>query len=409
MKRAIDLAVTAGRKRQSPRTGFVHLCSSDESALDTIPIFENFCFAMALFRQRSIESILEGKKLVERLLAFQTSEGNFPIYLHEFSQCYDPWMGLRIAPALVQIHRHFGSCIGADMQSKILLALDRVTQFSAIRNRPSLWEHRFQKLQGKEIDFSPATSDEWFHWLIGEQLSSSPISAKIPYHPGLQAFIGGSEAQEKGEPRPHPLEWVLSESQGYNERLLRDHPTMLQSALLFPIDTPMTPSPDVFTLIPEGVRLLWNGCKKIHSLSAPGGKLLEPGKIAFELSAECEQQRDGIEAAIFCDLSLETQLTIGEKQGTIFYLGDPILIRTPALHIELRFELTSGDGMFCGQISRANRPTQTACKGPLLYEVFDWRIALRTLRRSSGCLIIALMRILHPQKGDEPSISKEVY
>ena len=42
---------------------------------------------------------------------------------------------------------------------------------------------------------------------------------------------------------------------------------------------------------------------------------------------------------------------------------------------------------------RANRPAQTACKGDLLYEAFDWRVAMRTLRRSPDCLIAVSMKV----------------
>ena len=388
-KRAVDLAVSAGRKRQSSRTGFVHLFPNEEAA-DTIPIFENFCFAMALFRQKSVESILEGKELIERLLAFQTPEGNFPIYLHDFPRCYDNWMGLKIAPILLQIQRRFGNVVGADLKEKIGIAYERLMKFAEQRNRPPLWEHRYLKLQGKESSFTPESHEEWFQWLVSEQLESSAIRPKLPYHPAFQAFTGGPEAQEKGEPRPVAIEWALAEKQGFSERLLRDHPAVLQSAILFPIDVELNVFPSSpYFLIPEGSRLLWKG-GKLHSFSAPDGKMKESGKIFYDLSEPAlEEKRDLIEAAVFCDLSSETVVTIGGKRGTVFRLGDSIEIRTPELTIELRFDLVEGEGDFCGQISRANRPAQTACKGALLYEAFDWRIAVRTLRRSPRCQIVA--------------------
>lgn len=394
-KRVIDLAIAAGRKRQSPRTGFVHFHATDEQAVDTIPIFENFCFAFSLFRQRTVESILEGKQLVERLLAFQNQEGNFPIYLHDFPKCYDPWMGLKIAPVLFHIQRLFAAGIGAETNAKIQLALERLLQFSAGRARPPVWEHRYQKMVGNDISFSPTTSDEWFSWLVTEQLGSSqPPVAEIPYHPDLQAFIGGPEIQEKGEPRPTPLEWILAEKQGFSGRLRGDHLAVLQTSLLFPIDTIRMPPSSSYSWIPGEARLLWGGTK-LHSLSCPNGEFLEPGKIRYELTSAAEDEKGNqFEAVCFCDLSSETQLLINGRKGTVFYLGDCIQIQTPALCIELCFELAQGEGDFCGQISRANRPSQIACKGPLLYEVFDWQIGMRTLRRSPHALIDLSVKIL---------------
>lgn len=395
-KRLVDLAVSAGRKRQSPRTGFIHFFPAEETISDTIALFENFCFVVALFRQKSVESILEGKELLEKLLAFQTPEGNFPIYLHEFPKCYDPWMALRVAPVLVQIERRFGTVIGSDLKEKITASLARLLKFAESRARPAVWEHRFLKLQGKDADFTPSSHDDWFLWLISEQLDLSPAFREIPYHPDLQAFIGGAEIQEKGEPRPVPIEWVLAESEGFSERLLRDHPAMLHSALLFPIESPSVLPRTSCLLIQDGVRLLWRE-KKLHSFSVPQGIFKEPGKVFFELKGPVFVEKgDLIEAAAFCDISPETELTIEGKKGTVFQLGDPIEIRTPLLTIELKFELLEGSGDFCGQISRKNRPAQIACKGALLYEAFDWQIALRTLRRSPDCLVaLSIKTVIH--------------
>ena len=393
-KRAVDLAVAAGRKRQSPRTGFVHLFPNEETFADTIPIFENFCFAMALFRQKSVESIREGKELIERLLAFQTAEGNFPIYLHDFPRCYDHWMGLKVAPILLQIQRRFGNVVGAELKEKMSLAYENLMRFAAMRNRPPLWEHRYLKLQGKEFSFQPVAHEEWFHWLVSEQLNALASCPKLPYHPAFQAFIGGSESQEKGEPRPVAIEWALAEKQGFSERLLRDHPAVLQSAILFPIEPEGYVFPDsAYHVIPEEARILWKG-RKLHSFSAPKGKMREPNKIFFDLSEPfIEEKGDLVEAAVFSDISSETEVTIGGKKGTVFSLGDSIEITTPSLTIKLRFDLVEGEGDFCGHISRANRPAQTACKGAFLYEAFDWRIAMRTLRRSSGCQIVASIQL----------------
>jgi hypothetical protein len=390
-KRAIDLAVRAGRIRQSPRTKLVHHHFID-TATDTIPFFENFCFAMALFRQRTVESILEGKEILERLLAFQIPEGNFPIYLHDFPRCYDPWMGLRIAPILIQIQRHFGAVMGAELKKKMAAALLELLKYAESRNRPPLWEHRFLKLQGIASDYSPKDPDEWFHWLLSEQLDSLKCERVIPYHPDLQALLG-EEVQEKGEPRPTPLEWILAEQAGFSERLQKDHIAVLHAALLFPISEPKVLASSAFVLIPERPLLLWRGGCKLHSLSVPGGHLRE-GKIYFDLpEPPLIEKRDLIEAGLYCDISPETKLTICGKKGTVFPLGATVEIRTSMLMIELRFDLEAGEGDFCGQITRANRPAQTACKGELLYEAFDWRIAMRTLRRSPNCRIAVSLNI----------------
>ena len=202
--KTVDLALKAGRKRKSVRTGFIHLFPGEETASDTIPLFENVCFAMALIQQKQTEAILEAKELLERVLAFQTGEGNFPIYLHEFPRCYDRWMGLKIAPLLLQIYRRFSVGLG-DLKEKLLQSVEKAIQFASSFERPPLWEHRFRKLQGDEASFIPKTQEEWYHWLISMQLDQVPLLLPIPYHSGLQAFLGGIEVQEKGEMRPTPI------------------------------------------------------------------------------------------------------------------------------------------------------------------------------------------------------------
>jgi hypothetical protein len=390
-KRAVDFAIKAGRLRQSPRTKLVHY-HSIETASDTIPLFENFCFAMALFRQRTVESILEGKEILERLLAFQIPEGNFPLYLHDFPKCYDPWMGLRVAPILIQIQRRFGAVIGGELKEKIAAALPKILINAESRNRPPLWEHRYLKLQGISSSYIPKAAEEWFQWLLTEQLDALEFVHEIPYHPDLQAFLS-DEVQERGEPLPTPLEWLLAEKSGFSERLQKDHIAMLHAALLFPILEPKVLPPGPFVLIQEPPRLLWRGGGKLHSLSAPGGRLKE-GKIYFDLPEPALIEKgDLIEACLYSDISLDTDLRIDGKKGTVFPLGATVEIRTTTLNVAMRFDLEIGEGDFSGQISRANRPAQTACKGDLQYAAFDWRIAMRTLRRSPNCRLAVSMNI----------------
>src|SRR3569832_1741282 len=82
--KSLELALRAGRARQSPQTGFVHHSYENlERSAETIPVYENFCFALALFRTKTVENVLEAKNLLERLLAFQTAEW-FPLFLHDY-------------------------------------------------------------------------------------------------------------------------------------------------------------------------------------------------------------------------------------------------------------------------------------------------------------------------------------
>lgn len=99
-----QLALVAGRFLQSSQTGFVHHCERpiDEMQRDTIPLYENFLFALSLLRNHKAECRQEGSSLLSKLLAFQIKEpeqeGFFPIYLHEYPNCRDQVAQIRLLP-----------------------------------------------------------------------------------------------------------------------------------------------------------------------------------------------------------------------------------------------------------------------------------------------------------------------
>ena len=70
--RTIDLAYSAGKNRQSPRTGLVH---GEGLFADTISIYDNFCYAYALLCQKRAETVIEAKSILTRLFSFQTGAG----------------------------------------------------------------------------------------------------------------------------------------------------------------------------------------------------------------------------------------------------------------------------------------------------------------------------------------------
>ena len=104
------------------------------------------------------------------------------------------------------------------------------------------------------------------------------------------------------------------------------------------------------------------------------------------------------EVALYIDLSSETEIFVEGQKATVFQLGDRLSLVTPSLQIEIQFRLIEGEGNFCGHLFRSNRPTQIACKGPLLHEAFDRQICLRSLRRLTSCVVQALIFVKNGQK-----------
>ncbi len=378
MIRWIDLAVNAGKKRQSPRTGFIHYFPKEESVSDTIPVFENFCFALALFRLKTTESVLEGKEIIERLLGFQAPDGNFPVYLHDFPKCWDFHLGLKIAPILIHVLRDFGSVLNGAYKEKLEFALKKMIQPP---KHPS-WESRYKACLG-ERPLKP--SQDWFESIVSDQLFEKGCAYPIPYHRDLKVFLGAPSPQLKREIEPLPIEYVLAEKEGFDARLLSDHPHQIYSGILYPFSSSAETS-GLFYSQDEFSRLLWKG-ESVHSLIFPGS-IKKGDCFIFALPEGVEMGREDLfEVLSYCDISSETELFINGEKGMVFYLGDTVSIQTPLLKIDLRFELLDGEGEFCGQISRANRPNQIACRGANLYEAYDWQIGLRTLRRRGACTI----------------------
>ncbi len=358
--KAIDLAILSGQKRLSPRTGFVHLHPSGEEFADTVPLYENFCYALALFRQKTAESVLAAIDLVRRLLSFQVPDGNFPVFLHEYPKTHDFHMGLKVAAILTYLLKLFPNVLG---DLKPLLENALALTLSKVPEKP-FWLNRYRALKNLPLlDLDPAalTLAEWTDFLITEQLAGKN-HFDLPYDAENQLF-GLSAPQEKGEPRPHPIEWILAEGR-YASRFLKDHPHQLLCAPLFPFSYTPTPLPD------SSFRLFWQG-KTLHSLVGKG--------LVFDLPENIEMGRgDLFEAALYCDRSAETEILIEGKKGSLFQLGETVTIQTPQKTVHLRFFLKEGSGDFCGHIFFANRPSQVA-KG---HEAYDWQIGLRTLRRS---------------------------
>lgn len=380
MNNAIEAAVKAGRKRQSPRTGFVH-CFRGSDASDTIPTYENFCFALSLIHQKSAASVTEGLQIIQRLLAFQTEEGNFPYYLHEYPTCRDLHLPLKAAPILLTILRDYSPILTEEIKGKITRALHRMLSTCPER-ADFFWKTRYGICKGAPYQFSGGDA---FEELISASLSENNPAIEqlhrglaLRFWPKLSLFLSEKPAQEKAEPQPQPIEYVLA--QEWTERLKQDHPHQLFAALVKkPVLPFLNPSPFVVN-DQKDFALYWKG-SQIHSLFAEASTVqkTETGfDLIFALENEVpEPKKELFEASIYCNRSEETSLWVQEKKATIFSLDQTVNIQTSALQMTCSFEILEGEGDFVGHILHGNRPSQIDHT-----KAYDWKIAIRTLRRS---------------------------
>lgn len=134
MKQLIEMAILSGRKRKSVQTGYVHHFhgGQDSEPQQSIPLIENFLYAYALLRARTIESVNEAKGILDGLLYFQNghsrdiSFGNFPIYLHDYPVCKDRFTGVHVGMVLCLILKQFHQILGQDLKSRLEKSLGLV-------------------------------------------------------------------------------------------------------------------------------------------------------------------------------------------------------------------------------------------------------------------------------------------
>lgn len=133
IKRIIEMAVAAGRKRQIDQTGYIHLSykALPEEVNYPIPIVENVLFALSLCRTKTVEGVTEAKTLIEKLLYFQNregteSDGNFPVYLHEYPECKDWYNSVHLIPPFYWLLAQFPQVLGQELRLKLEDAAKRI-------------------------------------------------------------------------------------------------------------------------------------------------------------------------------------------------------------------------------------------------------------------------------------------
>lgn len=163
-----DMAVKWGRNRQSAQTKFLHYFNhGNNEPHDAIPLVENALFALSLFQTKTSEGILEGKGIIEALLHFQNrslelSNGNFPVYLHNYPNCHDKFTGMRLFPAFYWIYRCFHQILGNDLKTALETSCSLIIQHALKLYRESDLPY--------EIKLRLATSlQAWGHLVKEEQ------------------------------------------------------------------------------------------------------------------------------------------------------------------------------------------------------------------------------------------------
>jgi len=375
----VELCLKASRRRLSQQTGFVHLhYDAEETCQHTIPLFENFCYVLGLFRSRLSEDIAEGKALLERLLAFE-NEGNFPVYLHEFPQCKNRGLALDLLPILTHIERLFSSVLGESLKDKLAKTLKRVREYL--------------NTEASRFPFNqPQGSLGLAKQLIKLQMEGRMEDLSGDWHRGLAIYVGSQGREMFYGPYPAPTLYDLFMSQWsgiFPDRLKNDHTIHIQASLVMPFDIPFPEKDHSIPYIADST-IYWGNANKPYSLAIASKKaalVFEDGEVIFKLQEQVPEEGEA-EVGFFLNLDPDHTLTIEGERATTFRLGETIEITTKGVQtVTLSFVLKEGEGDFFGHVSRANRPRQTATRGERRYEAFDYYLSLRTVTRSSLCSV----------------------
>lgn len=409
MKRPFEWTLKVGRQYQSSQTGLVHYFPGEEEH-KAIPLYENFCFALALFRSRLSEPVQEGMQILGRLLHFQKEDGAFPVYLDEYPDVRDAHASFRILPVLFHIEREFSHVLGAPLLASLREALRRIGVYSkSFSYLPAATLAKVQAFLGQEISVptSFASSLELSEFLIALQMKGErDLSFLAPFwDPQLAAYVG-SQARElffQNEPALTLFDLQMGELFGsFSARAHRLSPVHFSAALVYPFESspPEIEGKKVHLIVDSGkVTLLWGNRERLHSLVTPFSDLRaeqEGEKITLFYKLPTEPPEDGpkqLELSLFVDHHLDHSLAVEGEKATTFQLGERVILRSEPFSWELVFRLHEGRGRFFGHLMRGNRPGQIGCRGEEKYAAYDWQIALRTVERGDAVISVELTKI----------------
>jgi hypothetical protein len=275
LRKLTEMAVSAGEKRVSLQTGFLHLKyhAEHEETHHTIPLVENFLFILALFRTKTIENITRAKSLMEKLLHFQSENGNFPVYLHEYPATSDNYLSVKIYYSLYWIFQGFQQILGNDLRQKAQDALIKLANHSLqlLENKNPPSHIRFQiasqalsmgklfnikdfESVGEKLlnEFTTCTKDWYEPRVLSELITALQLPLvqnplfwdhlHLNWNVNLNAYCGPSvlEYQTGLEPEVTLYDLFMGCFSGnYSKRALKDSSLHLHAALVQPLVTPI--------------------------------------------------------------------------------------------------------------------------------------------------------------------------
>lgn len=375
-----------GRQLQKKQTGLIHYCyqSEDPSSHDTVPIYENALFALALFRSRLSDHVLEGKKIIEKILHFEKN-GFFPTYLHDYPSIHNTHLILHLLPVFYWVRTDFAHVIG-ELKEKLEESMERMLKNAKNLSLPAWGKLRLEAFEGK-AQALPQSANDWGEALIslqiaekkGENIDSFIQNISELWDPALSLYIGPKKEaqQEEHYPKLTLLDLFICEWQKkYPARAKIQRPVHLRGVLIRPRELYFEEKP-----IP---------CVQIHPseewpfMIAWDDHTFVLAKKGVEISGTAEEliclpspEGDEMKVSGYLNYHPDHEILVDGGKATTFKLGETVEIRSKGLTILLTFH--AEDGQYFGHILRGNRPGQISCVGKEQFASYDWRIALRAV------------------------------
>ncbi len=384
---AFNLALETGRNHQNSVTGFIHFHPTEENSNATIPLLENFCFALALLRTKTQESMREGKLLLERLMAFRSEEGTFPVYLHEYGYHHLPYLPFSLLVMFMWIKREFGSILGEELLTLLhsfpLPTLPALTYDTSL---PRVIEKAFlYQLEGKDPLFLSSLWEE---------------NLMLSLHPAI--------AWNKGKPELNLIDLWMGEKYGYfpsrfQEKSRDNFSVQMQGALIRPWKEQgiKKEKGSFFYKKLSSYKHVWGTEEDLRYFFLSTDPLVqvqeeEEEELKGSITLSIPSYEKEIEwMPINCLFSKKADSSIGvdEKKATCFFLSSLLCLEDKYLRLHLSFTLhPSTQAPWTGHIQFQSLDKKRKDYGQK-EETRAWKIGLRTLSPSSPSMLTISWKI----------------
>lgn len=419
MKFALEYA----RSRQSSLTTMVHLSHLSPNSWETIPIFENLCFVLALFRSHVMANTLEGRQLLEKILAFQISSGEhaglFPRYIHEYPRVQRKGYLISIALALYLVQCHHSQVLHVELERALSEAISRLMKALQEKTWMDSISLLLRVMQGELVDresllaLRPTSIRECIYLLHITQIlfvREDPNATEMFHHltsywsKEMKAYIGPLEKEwyENGE-EPISLFHYFMHAITDAKREIAPGLVHLHASLLYvrenlPSFSQTLPELHRNWKIQQSGKLLWQMCTTLPEQVCPGFHLFRILWLdGVVYSMVCQQLLsmtyvtiDDLESEMHFEETPEYGLELyfrktkdskiysNGKRATCFSAGEWMTIDTGNRQLVLQF--TSPENIpTVATLSMYHRPAELRPD----HSNVDWRLSIRALSTDS--------------------------